>query len=205
MQGNYHKPFPPPPSTIIQVVIFWLLVVNLIMFHPTKVPSTLIWVIVNHVDLHHKSMFYFLICKCDMLLGFAKGLKFPFMICQNLLIMWIYIKSMCYFSFGLWMWYVLGICKGIKISFLICKGGKFFGFAKGLCILICIIKVTQALHLQVVMVFFLICRGSKFYGFANVHVVFYLTKAIIAFKLQILINTPLGFTKDIRGKRTINS
>ncbi len=87
------------------------------------------------------------------------------------------------------MWYVIGICKRIKLSFL---SGQFFGFAKGLCILIYIVEVIQALPVEVVMVFFLICRGCKFYGFANVHVVFYLTKAIIAFKLQMLINTPLG-------------
>ncbi len=62
--------------------------------------------------------------------------------------------------------------------------------------------MIQTLHLEVVMVFFLICRGSKFYGFANVHVVFYLTKAIIAFKLQMLINTPVGCTSGIRGKKT---
>jgi hypothetical protein len=103
------------------------------------------------------------------------------------------------------MWYVLGICKGIKISFLICKGGKFVGFAKGLCILIYIVEVIQAVHLEVVMVFLKICRDCKFYGFANVHVVFYLTKAIIAFKLQMSIYTPLGFTSGIRGKKPINS
>jgi hypothetical protein len=90
------------------------------------------------------------------------------------------------------MWYVIGICKRIKLSFFICKGGKFFGFAKGLCILIYIVEVIQVVLVEEVMVFLFICRGCKIYGFANVHVVFYLTKTIIAFKLQMLINTPLG-------------
>ncbi len=131
MQGNYPQTCLP---TSIEVVTFLFLVVNLIMFHPTKVSSTLIWVIVNHVDLHHKSMFSFLICKSDMLLGFAKGLKFP--------LWYVQICKLCGFT-----------SKTCVTFLLVCKCGMFLVFVKGSKFPFWYANVVSSLDLQNAYVF----------------------------------------------------
>ncbi len=148
-----HKPFPPPPSTIVQVVIFWLLVVNVIMLHPTKVSSTLIWVIVNHVDLHHESLFFFLVCKCDMLLGFAKGLKFP--------LWYVEMCKLCGFT-----------SKACLICLLVCKCGMFLGFVKGSKFPFWYAKVVSSLFCKNPMYFYFYCRGDTSSTFGSCHGLF---------------------------------
>jgi hypothetical protein len=110
------------------------LVVILIMLHLTKVSSTLIWVIVNRVNLHHKSMFSFLICKCDMLLGFAKGLKFPSW--------YVEICKLCGFT-----------SKACVIFLLVCECGMLLLFVKGSKFPFWYAKVVSSLDLQKAYVF----------------------------------------------------